>query len=240
MNRLKSAKQATDMANRLRTLEENQKSYKQMVQQPLILALKSANPETAIALLEHGADPNAINSASQYYMYSYWHSHFTGESALDIANNHLKALRGYEGEATSSPSLVEGMDAYLEKFKEGTYQHWAVSKEIGRLRELYQKALKANEESKASSANTSGVKEKEAAIAEAITTMEKVKEALLAKGAKTFLEVHPEFKDRAEDNSKPSWRRNSTRKGDEPFKYEFSFNNVNDVTDARKEAYFKL
>ncbi len=240
MARLKSAKQATNMENRLHVLEENQKTYKGMVEQPLIVALRSAHPETAIALLEHGADPNTIPASMHYYIQTTWQLRFTGESALDIANNQLEALRDYEDETTYLPSLPEGMDIYLENFKEGPYQHWAVSEEIKKRREEHQKVLKQRETDEATSANASGVEEKKAAIAEAIETMERVKEALLAKGGKTFVETYPEFKGRIEDPRR-DWRR--TRVAAKPegsFEYAFAFHNVNDVTKARKEAYFKL
>ncbi len=230
------------MENRLRTLEQNQKTYKGMVEQPLIVALRSAHPETAIALLEHGADPNTLPASMHYYIEATWYSRFTGESALDIANNHLSALRDYKGETASLPSLPEDMDIYLEKFQEGTYQHWAVFEDIKMRREEHQKSLKQREKDKAISGNTSGVEEKEAAIAEAIETMEKVKKALLDKGAKTFLEAYPEFKDRAENSSSRDWARRAgfAGKPEGSFEYAFAFHNVNDATEARKEAYFKL
>lgn len=229
------------MENRLRTFEDNQKSYKQMVQQPLLIALQSAHPETAITLLERGADPNVVTTSSQYYMQASWYSHFTGESALDVANKHLNALRAFKGDTTSPPSLPEGIDIYIKKFKEGTYQHWLVSKAIDGLRKGHNKSVKQYEKTKTLPGHNAGVKEKEAAIAEAIKTMEKVKEALVAKGAKTFLDLHPEFKDRMETpRNHWSYRYGGTNPADEPFKYTFSFHNVTDVTEARKEAYFKL
>jgi ankyrin repeat protein len=239
--RLKSAKQSVNIQNRLDTYESNQKQYKRMVHQPLILALESAHPETAIGILEHGADPNVVTAQSATYMQEYYYGQFTGESALDLADKHLAALRGYKGDTaiSTAPVLPEGMDIFLSKFEEGTYQHWAVSEDIKWRRKTYEEDLKKHEKAKTSHGNLRGVEEKKAAIAEAITTMEKVREILLAKGAKTFLEIHPEFKDRAEIPR----RRDSTsnaRDTAEPFKYDFSFRGVNDVTEARKHAYLKL
>ncbi len=228
------------MAHRLTTLEDNQKTYKGMVEQPLILALNSATPENAIVLLERGADPNVVTTMSQYYMKSSWYSRFTGESALDVANRHLTALGQFKGETDTCPTLPEGIDTYLEGFKEGTYQHWAVSKEIDLRRESHRQAVKRYEENKKSPTSSSGVKEKEAAIAEAVQKMEKVKESLLAHGAKTFAEVYPEFAQKQEAaNSRHNYSVPDQKKA-EPFNYAFTFRNVIDVTPARKEAYFKL
>ncbi|KAK3906939.1 hypothetical protein C8A05DRAFT_40270 [Staphylotrichum tortipilum] len=242
---LKSAKKSTNMASRLTTLEENQKTYNGMVEQPLILALNSATPENALILLDRGADPNVVTISSQYYMKLMWYSRFTGESALDLANKHLTALGEYKKgtDTNKCPALPEGIDTYLDGFQEGTYQHWAVSEEIEARRKSHRRTLKLYEQAKKSPQRSDGVKEKEAAIAEAIKSMEKVKESLLAHGAKTFVELHPEFADRLES---ANTRRNyygynaPDQKKDEPFTYAFSFRNVIDVTEARKEAYFKL
>lgn len=230
------------MAHRLTTLEENQKTYKGMVEQPLILALNSSTPENALVLLDRGADPNVVTTMSQYYMKSSWYSSFTGESALDVANKHLTALGQFKGEPDTCPTLPEGIDTYLDGFKEGTYEHWAVAKDIETRRELHRQTVKRYEENKKSPYNSSGVKEKEAAIAEAIQKMEKVKESLLSHGAKTFVEVHPEFADRHEAGNA---RRNhyygiTDQKKAESYEHAFTFRNVIDVTVARKEAYFKL
>ena len=241
MTRLKSAKQSVNIQKQLDTYETNQRQYNRMVNQPLILAMDSAHPETAIVILEQGADPNVVTAQSATYMQEYYYGRFTGETALDLADKHLAALRGYKGDTaiSTAPRLPEGMDVYLQKFEEGTYQHWAVSKDIKWRRTRYEDDLKRHETTKTSHDNALGVEEKKAAIAEAITTMERVREALLAKGAKTFLEVHPEFKDRSESPR----RRDSTPSAKDtaaPFKYDFSFRGVNDVTETRKHAYLKL
>jgi hypothetical protein len=241
MTRLKSAKQSAKMENQLRTFEDNQTRFKGMVEQPLILALKSSNPETAIELLERGADPNSVTCSSQYYIQATWQSRFTGESALDVADNQLNALRDYKRDPTPArPSMPEGADIYLKKFKEGTYEHWVVSECIEGRRKSYLRDLKRYEKNKTPPASAPGLEKKEAAIAEAIKTMEKVKEALLAKGAKTFVEIYPRFLGLVD---KPNRHRRYTVDAQnkvEPFKYTFSFRNVTDVTEARKNAYLKL
>jgi ankyrin repeat protein len=245
ITRLKSAKQSTAMENQLRTFEDNQNRYKQMVQQPLILALQSSKPEIAIELLERGADPNVVNNSAQYYMQASWASRFTGESALDIANNQIKALSEYNENAarrrTRSPTMPQGTDRYLKKYEEGTYEHWAISKEIKKLRKSYEKELKKYEKDKVLDDRASGFKEKDAAVAEAKKRMEKVRDALLAKGAKTFREIYPEFNSRLESTRHQQYYNNlDSNNIQAPFKYVFSFRNVNDVTSARNVAYHKL
>ena len=244
MVRLKSAKHAVNMENQLRTFEDNQKRYNQMMEQPLIHALRSPTPATALALLERGADPNVVTSQSHYYMQASYYTRFSAESALDIADKHLDALRGYEGdaEALSGPSLPEGIDTYLSNFEEGSYEHWVVSEDIKKLQKSYRASLKTHEKNKGSHNGASGLEEKKAAIEEAIETMEKVKEALLSKGAKSFSEIYPDYRDRIEIATphRHFGRNSAANEKPEPYKYDFSFRNVKDVTEARKDAYFKL
>ncbi|KAL2022786.1 hypothetical protein VTK56DRAFT_4602 [Thermocarpiscus australiensis] len=237
---LKSAKQAANMENQLGTFEDNKKRYLQVVEQPLILALKSPTPATALELLEHGADPNVVTSTSHYYMQATWYSPFTFESALDLVNAQLNALRKYEGEIEdlSHPSLPEGMETYLSNFEEGTYGHWIVSKNIDRLQKLHHKNLKKYEKSRAA-LNSPGVKQKKAAIEEATNTMEKIKRVLLAKGGKTFSELYPGHRNHIEVSSS-QLNSADVNKTAEPYKFDFYFRNVNDVTEARNNAYIKL
>lgn len=244
MIRLRSAKQATVMENQLRTFEENQMRYKQMVEQPLILALRSSYPESALALLERGADPNVVNCQSHSSMQSSWRPRFIGESALDIANNQLKFLGRYKTDSStpSRPALPEGIDDLLSNFQEGTYQHWVVSEHIDNLKKSHQRDLEKYEKDMASPKVEPGVDEKATAIKEAIKVMENVKAALLAKGAKTFSELYPEFKDQLEFSSTRQHGNPSvvTEEKATTYSYTFSFHRVNDVTTARKEAYLRL
>ncbi|KAK4105306.1 ankyrin [Parathielavia hyrcaniae] len=243
VTRLKSAKQSANMENQLRTFEDNQKRYEQMVEQPLILALESSHPETAIQLLERGVDPNVVTSGSRYHMRSSWPGQFMGSTALDVADYQLKVLFAYDEEpdTTSPPSQPQEMNLYLKKFKEGTYEHWVVSEEIEWLQKSYRRDLNMYEKNKNTPNCASGVKEKNAAIANAIQTMRKVKDALLAKGAKPFAELFPEFKDRLEPHRiSPRYNTRSGQAKTWPSKYNFSFQNVNDVTETRKQAYLQL
>lgn len=100
---LKLAKLFTKMEQQLSGFEANQKRFNQMMEQPLLVALKSSNPAAALVLLERGADPNVITPSSHSYLGGAMYSRFEPESALDIVNSQLKALREYLGEARHSP-----------------------------------------------------------------------------------------------------------------------------------------
>jgi hypothetical protein len=231
------------MERQLSTLEENQKRYNQMTEQPLICALKSRTPEIALELLERGADPNVITSLSHQYMNYTWQPRFTGESALDIVYRHLNVLQQYKGEeqVPSRPTLPEGIDIYLNHFEEGSYQQWVVSKEIDKLRETHRRALEKYEKDVSSPNSTPGLQEKAAMIEEATKTMVEIKETMVAMGAKRFAELYPEYLHRLEiPNHRNENSFGRVEKSPEPYKFNFCVKNVNDVTEARKKAYLRL
>ncbi|KAJ4295986.1 hypothetical protein N0V88_004688 [Collariella sp. IMI 366227] len=246
-NWLKAAKESANVESQLRTLEDNQKLYRRTMEQPLIQAINCPTPEIALELLERGADPNIITPWSQQCLQNSWYSRFNAESALDLVDKQLAALREYKEDATKTstrPKLQEGIDTYLSNFEEGTYKHWTVSKAIKLAKHWHKAALKTFEKNNKAFKGepvVDAIAAKTALIKKATETMEKIREALVAKGAKLFEELYPEFKDRLEDrNHRYNHQSYSTPKKDEPFTVTFSFRNVKDVTDARKEAYFKL
>ncbi|KAK4170229.1 Ankycorbin [Cladorrhinum sp. PSN259] len=239
---LKAAKQSTNIMSMLNTFENNQTLYHRTTEQTLIVAINSSNPASALALLERGADPNAVTMESRSQMQHYY-STVNGESALDLVNKHLKALQEYKGESGATlPTLRKGLDNFLAGYEHGTYQHWEVSREIKKIKAAHQTALREYEMTKKALENASGIAEKQAAIQEAIATLEKVKESLLARGAKTFGDLFPEYR----NPSAVAGFRNFTNQlftGNEKQelnKFVFSFHNVNDVTAARNIAYIKL
>ncbi|KAK3995506.1 Ankycorbin [Cladorrhinum sp. PSN332] len=250
---LKAAKQSANIMSSLNTFENNQSLFLRTTEQPLIAAINSANPATALALLERGADPNVVTLESHTQMQNQYSRVVNGESALDLVDKHLKALQSYKGESHVMPlALREGLDAFLAGFEQGTYQHWQVSQDINKIKIAHQHALEQYEKKTQELQNTPGLAEKKAAIQEAIAMMEKIKESLLAKGAKSFGDLYPDYKN--PESSIPSglfghggglfghasaWDPPAALKQD-PYKFVFSFQNVFDVTEARNIAYVRL
>lgn len=231
------------MRDQLRSFEENEKRFNSTMEQPLIMAIKSTTPESALTLLEHGADPNIITATSYTYMQNSW-SKYPGQSALDVVSEQLETLRGYKEPDTKvvCPVKPDGIDTYLEKFQEGTYQHWIVSNDIRDKTEDYQRKLKKYEEEKEKPRPTPGVLEKDEAIKKAVATMEKIEASMLAKGAKTFTELYPDYKPDYPKNNNYNYRlynsENPVTKS--VYEYFFTFQEVTDVTKARQTAYLDL
>ncbi|KAF9876431.1 ankyrin repeat protein [Colletotrichum karsti] len=227
-------------SHRLGSYEDNKKMFHQSVIQPLIVAIKGcSNPEVALRLLENGADPNALTEQSYRVIEDEWQRRYNkGESILDLVRDQLKNLREYKGEKLTNkkPTLPTAMDEHLQQFKEGTYQHWMVSKAIELRKWSYKRDLREYEKEKKKHAEMKGAPEKLEAIKDVISSLEAVEKAIIAKGGKTFKELYPDIK--GPDNHSPN-RSLSEEKTDE-FEHNISFKGVTDVTEARKDAYLEL
>ncbi|KAI1764033.1 ankyrin [Hypoxylon sp. FL1150] len=254
---LKSAK--VSFADQLRDFEQNKERFRNTVEQPLIVAIKSLQPSSAVELLEKGADPNTLTSASQNVIRNeYARRYDKGRSALDIVNDLLDQFRKIMRELPGSSELTEpgrrpgfysaenlsyleqpsepfGTTEFLEKFEEGTYQHFLVSTDIQEKLDDYKRDLERFEGQKSKNDNLKGLPEKRQAIEDMISQLESVEKALQAKDAKTFKQMYPDIPEFEQSTS-------SSSKNQSPPSYalEFKFHNVTDVTDARKAAYVKL
>jgi len=213
------------------------------MEQPLIVALKSSKPESALLLLEKGADPNVVTAESHSYMQNSW-SRYPGESALDIVTADLKTLREYKVEEPiplTRPVEQEGLDSYLDGFKKGTYQHWIVSDDVEKTKRVFQYDLEQYEQKRHKPIPVAdGEAEKTAAIKKAVETLEKIEKVLRAKGAKTFSELFPDYRASQEKYRSERWVSTTEIKKPLPYSYTFTFGSVTDVTKARHAAYLEL
>lgn len=251
---LKSAKFSFD--KHLGNFESNQAHFRKGTDQPLISAISSDHPEIALDLLNRGADPNVLTKASWEVVTHEWARRYhTGRAALDVARDSLSRLRKYRGEttdfkvlddkSTQHPVAASAVDApkgpidadkFLAKFSEDTYQHWVVSKDIKYRMKLHKEELERFEKNFAEKANAPGLKQKQEAIDDLISQFEKVVAALEAKGAKTFREQYPDIENKIELASTAEQERAKQT----PYEFLFDFNQVKDLTEARKAAYVSL
>ena len=233
---LKSAKNSI-IQGRLSTFEENQKKFRDMTEQPLILALQSPNPRLALDLIEYGADVNTLTKSTNTKIQSSWHNHIVGQSALDLVEDHLKKLRSYDDKPrTTEPQLAAGMDEVLAKYREDTYQHWMVLDNTTKAKKSFEISLRHLREAQARFDTIKGRAEKAAAVRDAIETLEEIEKALLSQGAKRFLELHPDQKN--PDNH--GFAQAAVSKAPAHYSFDFRFLGVADVTEARKAAYIAL
>ncbi|KAK8027172.1 Ankyrin repeat protein [Apiospora marii] len=241
---LKGAK--VTMESNLRDHESNQSMFAQSVEQPLIVAVRSTQPSTALELLKKGADPNVLPKESQRVVLSNRYGGYsTGRTALDIVRATLESLRAYEGGKTRLlpksfteviSKEVSGLQFLIDKqyFNDRTYQHWVVSADIRNRLAFYEKELVRFQKESEQISNHDGLTMKKDAIADLMSQLQQVEEALVARGAKTFHELHPDIENPQET------RGSSIKEEEKPYEYNFSFKGVKDVTEARKAAYIQL
>ncbi|KAK1776822.1 hypothetical protein QBC45DRAFT_394854 [Copromyces sp. CBS 386.78] len=244
---LKSARQSA-MESRLSDFESNKKLFQQNLDRPLIAALQSKEPSIALELLERGCDPNTLHPDSARALENTYSSRWKGKTALDMVRSQLRALRKYKGENTTleEPQKRLGLDTYLERFKEGTYQHWAVSGAVKSAKWGEKRVWKEYEKGLECLARTKGIPEKEQAIRDAIATLEKIEQSIISKGGKTFKELYPDRKEDGNDDTSSShngyygFHHNSDASKKEPYHYDFVFTGVPDMTETKQAAYMEL
>lgn len=244
---LKSARQSA-MQGRLSDFESNKKLFEENVDRPLIAALQSEEPSIALELLERGCDPNTLHPDSARALHNQYSSRWKGKSALDMVRSQLRFLRKYKGETKTvkEPKKRLGLDTYLERFKEGTYQHWAVCGAVELAKSGEENKWKEYEKGVKCLARTKGIPEKEQAIRDAIAKLEKIEESIVSKGGKTFKELYPDRKENGNDDSSSSrngyygYNRGNDNSEEEPYEYKFTFNGVQDMTETKQAAYMEL
>ncbi|KAK4205349.1 hypothetical protein QBC40DRAFT_51092 [Triangularia verruculosa] len=243
---LKSAKQSAGIEKNLSNLEGNKKMYNEMTEQPLILALNSSNPASALELLKAGADPNVVTMESHKQMGRTWSTVVNGESALDLVDSYLKRLKEFldkKKEDPKAPEIRDDLDSWLTQYTAGSYQHTVASSKIAEMKKAQDDQMKQYKKDLLDTKEEPGTAEKRAAVLQVFVSLAKVKQALVEKGAKTFGELFPAYKtpdpfaDRPYNYAQPATIKQPVV---DPTKSVFSFHNVPDVTDARHPAYVKL
>lgn len=237
---LKSAKVSSTHSN-LGDLERSRKTYQKSMEQPLIAAIRFGNTDAALELLQNGADPNALTSETQLLLVEEYRRRWTkGTAALDLARDLIHELSKYTGEKTNTdkPLLKTGMGEYLQKLEPGTYQHWMVSKDVKHTKETFERDEKAFKKELKRVEALQGAAEKKEAVEEALTGLKAVEDALIAKGGKLFVELHPDIDaEKRTRSTRPNKR--ETEKPEE-YKFDFRFTLDSDMNEARRDGYIEL
>ncbi|KAH7163089.1 hypothetical protein B0J13DRAFT_634299 [Dactylonectria estremocensis] len=237
---LKAAKISPTQASHMGTLEQNERKFKESLEQPLITAIRSGSTDVAIKLLEHGADPNCFTGKTERLIYNeYQRSWNKGESALDLVKFSVTKLREYTGEKTTLKLPIQSLDidSYLDKFPEGSYSRCVVSFDIDKTKHSFKKQTEAYEKEATRIAELEGAPEKIEAINEALKGFESLEAAIESRGGKIFAELRPDIK--TEERSSTN-RNNFEDSPPKPYEYIFSFRNDSEMTVTRRDGYIQL
>ncbi|KAJ3495440.1 hypothetical protein NLG97_g3396 [Lecanicillium saksenae] len=235
-------------------LEANKNTFKSSVEQPLLCAVRAASADVALRLIEGGANVNCLTPKSEQLLHnSYMRTYNKGESILDIVRFIIEKLsEPMEGDAPKTkrnvvsnghsiqpPKLLPGMDEYLAKLTPGSYLHTLVSYDINNKKKLHEQSLKNYEEQCKKIAARGGAEEKQEALDAAIAELKTIEKAMLAAGAKTFAELHPDIETAKENNNSRYYYSTEDEK-EKTYDFDLWFENDRNMTDSRRQGYIDL
>ncbi len=224
--------------------EEMKKEYEASVEQPIIAAAKGELPSIVQKLLDQGADVNTLPEGAYIRIHNpqyTWNGEV--ESLLDLVQDKIKQLKEYQVDKRTKldpPAPLEQDDVYLKGLQRGTYKHWLALYDLAQARSLHKQQMKWYQESSKEPEVQEGTDEKMVAVADMLAEYEAIEKALLAKGAKTFKELHPDIKEPDHSRSyHPYSGHNKISQKNEPYATTYKFL-VPDLTHAKMEGYHQL
>ncbi|WEW58217.1 hypothetical protein PRK78_003685 [Emydomyces testavorans] len=183
--------------------------------QPIIIAAQFASPAVIKALLDAGSDPNAITPNSHLVLLNSNRLYpATGQSLLDIVNVRIRHLRTLQPEnkqretpTCPKPPKLKPDGTYLKDLVEGSYEHCFVKNELERAK-LAMKMMEIRNRNDVKREARKGEKgsAKSKWIRDELDALENVKTILLEKGARTFRELHTEYKEQSKLQANDSRR----------------------------------
>ncbi|KIW41717.1 uncharacterized protein PV06_07247 [Exophiala oligosperma] len=222
--------------------EQIQSIFQQHVEQPITVALNMEMIDLVDQLVDMGEDVNTLpTSAYQFLGAQYWRGE--PKALLDLVRDKIKSLEKSLHSATEAelekPKSLGNDEKYLA-FDKGTYQYWMAYHDLREAkvaekyqRKEYEKQLAASKQSE------DGSKEKDAAIRDTLSKLTKLEQKLVAKGGKSFHELHKveDSKNNQRPNiyayhSEPSFK-------NVPYETKISFR-VADLTPEKNAKYIKL
>jgi ankyrin repeat protein len=211
-----------------------------VLEQPILVATSNDLPLIAIDMLDRGVSPNT--SFKQRYGNE-------GRSLLDSTRSSLEQLRaccaGLSIKHTSRqqypgqfmPMLFDENDeSYLAQFPADSYRRFAAKASLEDARKNSREAEERIEKEEKRLNCTIGVDEKREAVSNLIRDYEKLEARLVACGAKTWAEAHPEEPHTSKVPSRQTHYPESIKKH---FKIKFTFNRIG-LTDVQRDGYLQL
>jgi ankyrin repeat protein len=230
--------------------EAMNKVYETSVEQPIIAAAVCEVPQIVQILLDRGANVNTLTSGAYTRLHNPSQMYYADDfSLLEIVRGHLKRLKDYKGDTITTldpPAALEQDAVYLEGLKEGTYRYWLAVHDLAQARSLHKLQTKWYQDSLVEAKIPEGTDQKLAAVAEMLGELEAVEKVLVARGSKTFKEMHPSLHIDGSRPAEPSFaepypydyqRASLPEKG--PYKTTLKFL-VPDLTRSKIDTYHQL
>lgn len=222
-------------------LEANKRMFRQYTYQPLVAALYMEDLDTAVKLIQRGADINLLTMNSYETRTCWFHQRKRSQaySILDVVRNQIVRFKKYDGPSPiRCPMAKFRTEEFIEKFPKGSWRRWVVTMDVASTRKMEAEMTKKYEDDMKNREKISKDEEKKkAAIEKRLAQLEQLEALLLSKGAKTYPELFPDFAHRSAEEKEEVAPNVKTQ----PNEYEFDFKFlVKDCTEARNEAYVNL
>ncbi|KAH7126744.1 ankyrin repeat protein [Dendryphion nanum] len=235
------SKETQDKTIRDRDSKRNHQDFLNTTEQPVMLAVQFEMPELVVQLVNHGVGVNTVTKETQSALEDEYRLSYTKtETLLDAVRSKIKELDNYSDNKPPKEEpyrLKKGKD-YLVGIESGSYKEFIVKIKVEEARKLDERDKESYETRLKNYQDREGVKEKEEAIKSLAARFRATEQELLAKGAKTFDELHPGKK--GKNTEYGGFNRNySPREIDNSYKVEFDFD-VHDLTDETREGYLAL
>jgi len=215
------------------------KQYKLNILQPIIAVAAKEMGKPIEEFLAHGADANTLEQNAHSILQDPSSARYkTGESLLDVVQKKLKALRKYKGEPENAPrkepETLRDETFYTNSLLEGSYHHWTALRDFQSVKKTNAEARKAYEKS-LEKKTIEGANEKKQAVKRLIQELESAENALLAAGAKTFADLHPNQPKQQQNTFNNQYNPNDPL----PYETKLTFQ-VPDLNDTKRLGYHVL
>ncbi|KAJ5757194.1 uncharacterized protein N7511_007376 [Penicillium nucicola] len=211
--------------------------FKCGVDQPILQAVENDLPLLAVDLLHRGVNANTERKQRHQN---------TGQTVLDLTRGVLKTLSGYMADPSYRPPtrdpnamiFVKDDQSYLADFVPGSYQRFIANVQLRSCRKKAHDTEERFKKAQILPADPPGTAQKRQAIAELHQQYKDLEVALLARGAKTYEEIHPVDQPRQmyvpqmQPEEKKEPRKNF-------FRVRFNFNMVG-ITDPCRQGFLQL
>lgn len=222
--------------------QQNKQQFQKSLEQPILCAVRCELPEIAVKLVEdYGVDVNTITKTG-WGVLNDQHSRMfiRGSSLLDDVRAKIKELSTWkpkEDEAGHPPIPLQEDSVYLSGLTKGSYAWESARRQVKQAKKNYIRDLEFYQQRVDQLPSEDGTSEKQAAIDAMSTQFKTLEEKLVARGAKTFYELHPDISEAAEARD----RFGQSYEPPKPKELELNFLfQLPDVTDEAQERYMKL
>lgn len=233
---------------RYQTSKQNYEGFLKGTEQPIVTAVRYEMLDVARLLIEKGADVNSLTPATHERILETpsGESQVQGQSLLDMVRSMkqrlLHSIIQLEDEQKREPESEENLLSiredkyYLDKFSNHSYGYFVTSFELEKAKRKNAKIIEESQENRKNRRRRRGLQQKISAVREMASVCQSFESFLVAKGAKSFFQLKPEYKEPRKTGTsadKPS------KSECEQFRVEFDFLLPN-LTQETRQAYFDL